>query len=389
MFSASRTSCLLKFYHRNLTKTSLKIINESSQSSWKQSTSICLTRNVQCSSSQLNSSSDDLDQIKKPRSIKKYFALDSFSSLSNDDDEAQSALDNAEISTHPKDDGLEASSSSAETSPMTPSSWNDVISVKYEQFDAKGSRIIYDITEQQLGLNVAPTEFEPVAAPVVPASEPIISLERGKSGVFDLEDLVHLLHSENGKDVVAMNIPAEMVFVDHMVVVSANSQRHLNAIAQTVRQYYNIKMSKKDRGLIMEGRDSPWVAMDLGNIALHVMSPSERRRIDLESLWLCGPEHDLKLQNVAKANQRAEEDDLFFLVDTDPSASANVDSEAYDITKEYDHPFIPVYEHDVLPDYSEINEKNINTYPATSVMEMALAKHNKEYARKYRGRFKK
>lgn len=84
-----------------------------------------------------------------------------------------------------------------------------------------------------------------------------------------------------------------------------------------------------------------------------------------------------------------EEDDLFFLANTELSESSFLDSEAYDITKEYIHPFIPVYEHDVLPDYSEINDENRNTFAATSVMEMALAKHNKGYARKFRGRFRK
>ena len=53
--------------------------------------------------------------------------------------------------------------------------------------------------------------------------------------------------------------------MDHMVIASANSQRHLNAVASMVRIVYNKKMNRKtDRALILEGRDSPWVAMDMG-----------------------------------------------------------------------------------------------------------------------------
>ncbi|KAA0203597.1 hypothetical protein HAZT_HAZT002655 [Hyalella azteca] len=168
----------------------------------------------------------------------------------------------------------------------------------YEEFDASGSRIIYDVTEEMLGISDGkPLQSAPLEAPS-PSPEDLklskINLKRGKKGVFDLQDLVEVLNLENAKDLVAIKIPAEMHFVDHMVIVTAKSQRHLSAIANVVRKVYNLKKhQKKDPALILEGRDTPWVAMDLGNIALHVMSPSERKRMDMEMLWLCGPEHDV------------------------------------------------------------------------------------------------
>ena len=69
----------------------------------------------------------------------------------------------------------------------------------------------------------------------------------------------------------------------------------------------------------------------------------------------------------------------------------DLEAAPYDITKEYIHPFIPIDNDAVLPDFSEINDENRNSkkWSATSILEMALRKHNGEHARKFRGRFKK
>ena len=80
-------------------------------------------------------------------------------------------------------------------------------------------------------------------------------------------------------------------------------------------------------------------------------------------------------------------DDIFSLVDS--VEEEYVFEKPYDITKEYDHPYHPVSENEVLPDIDEINDKNRQQYAATSIMEMALRKHNGHLARKFRGRFRK
>lgn len=81
------------------------------------------------------------------------------------------------------------------------------------------------------------------------------------------------------------------------------------------------------------------------------------------------------------------EDDLFSLVDD--VEEKTLEAAPFDITKLYDHPYKPVWEDEVLPQPDEITDDNRNTYTATSLMEIALTKHNKEHARKYRGRFRK
>lgn len=52
----------------------------------------------------------------------------------------------------------------------------------------------------------------------------------GENGVFELQELVTLLEHLGAENIVTFPIPPEANFCDHMVVVSAKSQRHLQAI---------------------------------------------------------------------------------------------------------------------------------------------------------------
>ena len=48
--------------------------------------------------------------------------------------------------------------------------------------------------------------------------------------------------------------------------------------------YYQKKKEK-----IFQLQDSDWLAMDMGNIALHLMEQHSRELYDLETLWSLGP----------------------------------------------------------------------------------------------------
>ena len=64
-------------------------------------------------------------------------------------------------------------------------------------------------------------------------------------------------------------------------------------MAEFVRRMYKIKRRKGDILPKIEGEKSrDWMAMDLGNIALHIFSPIARESYDLESLWAIGVEYD-------------------------------------------------------------------------------------------------
>ena len=59
-------------------------------------------------------------------------------------------------------------------------------------------------------------------------------------------------------------------------------------------------MQKRDRSPDIEGdkKKGDWIALDLGNIALHFFHGSARQKYDIEALWALGPELDAKSQRV-------------------------------------------------------------------------------------------
>nr|XP_016993256.2 LOW QUALITY PROTEIN: uncharacterized protein LOC108054707 [Drosophila takahashii] len=124
-----------------------------------------------------------------------------------------------------------------------------------------------------------------------------LNLKRGVRGVFDVEDLVELLRRENVDDIFVCYVPENLKYVDHLVVCSGRSYRHMLTTAEFVRRMFKIKRSKGDILPRIEGEKSrDWMAMDLGNIALHIFSPNAREEYDLESLWAIGSEFDRESQ---------------------------------------------------------------------------------------------
>lgn len=103
----------------------------------------------------------------------------------------------------------------------------------------------------------------------------------GKSGVFEIEDLVDLLKRENSKDVFVTTVPKEINYVEYICVVSARSKRHIKALAEFVRKVYKKKCHKSDYIPRIEGKDSDeWIALDLGTL-------SKKTKKKLLSLEMC------------------------------------------------------------------------------------------------------
>ncbi|KAK7508066.1 hypothetical protein BaRGS_00001031 [Batillaria attramentaria] len=141
-----------------------------------------------------------------------------------------------------------------------------------------------------------------------------ISLERGTAGVFDVEEIVTVLEDQNGVDVQVISVPPEARFVDQMVIVSGKSLRHMRAMASTLQWLYNRKRKKGDRDFRLEGKDcNDWLAMDLGNVAVHIFTPEARQHYDLETLWTQGPEHDDERHYVQDDHVNLSAEELFWL----------------------------------------------------------------------------
>lgn len=92
----------------------------------------------------------------------------------------------------------------------------------------------------------------------------------------------------------------ELKYVDYLCVITAKSPRHMKSIAEFVRKLFKLKHGKRDVLPKIEGKNSEeWMAMDLGNIALHIFSAKTRKQYDIEMLWSVGADYDTETNKPA------------------------------------------------------------------------------------------
>lgn len=159
----------------------------------------------------------------------------------------------------------------------------------YQEFRDEDSPVILDVEEElrKLELNT-PDVTQEVINPYEG-----LEMKRGVNGVFDIEELVHFLKKDKAQNIFVSTVPKELGYVDYFVVVTGRSQRHMAALATFIRKAYKLKHHVTDIIPRLEGENSKdWMALDLGNIALHIFSNSAREKYDLETLWSIGSKYD-------------------------------------------------------------------------------------------------
>jgi len=87
----------------------------------------------------------------------------------------------------------------------------------------------------------------------------------GQEGVFDLHELVEVLHLCRARHLCVIAVPPEAKYVDYMLIVTGKSQRHMLAMAEFVRRVYKQKRNPEDIVPKIEGKNCKnWMALDLG-----------------------------------------------------------------------------------------------------------------------------
>ena len=83
---------------------------------------------------------------------------------------------------------------------------------------------------------------------------------------------------------VSIDVSALTDVMDHMIVTSGTSSRHVKSLAS------NVGVEAKKLGMHpigIEGGDvGEWVLVDFGDVVVHVMQPAARDFYDLERLWV-------------------------------------------------------------------------------------------------------
>jgi|TARA_B100000902_G_scaffold80799_1_gene85408 ribosome-associated protein len=84
-------------------------------------------------------------------------------------------------------------------------------------------------------------------------------------------------------DILTIDIRKHASIADYIIIASANSSRQAKALADNIK----IRMKKINTPLIgIEGEsESEWVLVDLGDIIIHIMTPTIRVHYNLEELW--------------------------------------------------------------------------------------------------------
>jgi len=178
----------------------------------------------------------------------------------------------------------------------------------YVEYSDTDNRIIYDVDEERAMLRKAYLEGKEVPSDKRKKSSPAEKYphlsrlkDRGERGVFELSEVMELLESEKIADIAVMEISPERQYADHMVVGTANSERHLRLVSRLLISVYKRKMWEWDPVPRVEGGQdatSGWNAIDLGNIVLHLLTQEQREYYDLETLWTVGPEFDDATRNL-------------------------------------------------------------------------------------------
>ncbi|KAK3753338.1 hypothetical protein QZH41_015275 [Actinostola sp. cb2023] len=119
------------------------------------------------------------------------------------------------------------------------------------------------------------------------------------SGYLSVDDLVKFLQYEAAFDIcVIQTTGAQRAYVDYFVVVSGVSNRHIHAISKNLEQLFrgeDVRGVGKHGHVTVEGLSSDnWLALDIGNIAIHFFLPETREVYELEKLWTLGPKYDDK-----------------------------------------------------------------------------------------------
>ncbi len=96
------------------------------------------------------------------------------------------------------------------------------------------------------------------------------------------ETVVHALEDIKGKDIRILDVRGKTSVTDLIVIASGTSTRQVRSLAE------NVVVKVKEQGLKpigVEGDDSGWVLVDLGEVVVHVMTQEMRDYYNLERLW--------------------------------------------------------------------------------------------------------
>lgn len=112
----------------------------------------------------------------------------------------------------------------------------------------------------------------------------------GPLGPQELKDLIEKsLDADKATDIVAIDLSGQSAIADYMIIASGTSSRHVSALAEKLKA--RLEMSGV-KGIKAEGLSQcDWVALDAGDIIIHLFRPEVREFYNIEKMWGMPPTH--------------------------------------------------------------------------------------------------
>ena len=94
---------------------------------------------------------------------------------------------------------------------------------------------------------------------------------------------MNVLEGKIGEDILLLDIHEIAGFTDYFIIATGTSDRMLDSLAEAIMEQAKNSFSLPGK---VEGRSSDgWLAIDLGDIVIHLFSPDQREYYRLEQLW--------------------------------------------------------------------------------------------------------
>ena len=102
-----------------------------------------------------------------------------------------------------------------------------------------------------------------------------------------LETVVKAADSKRAEEIVALDVANVSLLADYFVIMQANSERQVKAIADEIEEKVAAAgVQVRD----IEGKNAAnWVLLDFGDVVVHVFRTETRQFYNLEKLWSEAP----------------------------------------------------------------------------------------------------
>ena len=97
------------------------------------------------------------------------------------------------------------------------------------------------------------------------------------------KNVISALEDIKDFDIIDLDVRKLTSITDYMIIASASSTRQTRALAKSVHD----KMKELNIEVVgVEGEgEGDWVLVDIGDIIIHIMTPTTRAYFNLEELW--------------------------------------------------------------------------------------------------------